>query len=314
MTLKYYFDQQKKLYTALIEYINDQDNDETKYQIIIKRFKDQKFGEKYDDTVENLHMLVKVWENHHRTHTFLNKIKRILLNFKSKIKETLPNTKIFKIFQSDKLLLLFIIQNNFITIDESISRMLLNNDIEFNTNYRHFFFPEIQSEISEQKKKEIEQEMKNINPDIFVNFEEKRQIGENDSYICKLIREDSIKDFISYVNRTNTPLSCQIKGSIFETNSFLIQNEPSLIEYAAFFGSIQVFNYLKINGIEINQSSLAYSIHSDNDELINIAIESQDKLSKESSEIILKESIKCHHNNIAYYIIDNNIDPKYFTD
>ena len=124
MTLKYYFDQQKKLYTALIEYINDQDNDETKYQNIIKKFKDQKFGEKHDDTVENLHMLVKVWENHHRTHTFLNKIKRILLNFKSKIKETLSNTKIFKIVQSDKLLLLFIIQNNFIIIDESISRML----------------------------------------------------------------------------------------------------------------------------------------------------------------------------------------------
>ena len=93
-------------------------------------------------------------------------------------------------------------------------------------------------------KQEIEQEMKNIYPDIFVNFEEKRQKGENDSYLCELIRTDSIEDFISYVNQKNISLSSKIKSSIFETNSFLVEKEPSLIEYTAFFGSIQIFQYL----------------------------------------------------------------------
>ena len=76
-------------------------------------------------------------------------------------------------------------------------------------------------------------------------FDEKLKIGENDSYICHLIRNDSIEKFVIFVNQTNLNLSSQIKSSIFETNLFLIKNdETTLIEYAAFFGSIQIFQYL----------------------------------------------------------------------
>ena len=35
-------------------------------------------------------------------------------------------------------------------------------------------------------------------PNSFTNYEEKRQEGENDSYICSLIREDSVEEFIAY--------------------------------------------------------------------------------------------------------------------
>ena len=79
-------------------------------------------------------------------------------------------------------------------------------------------------------------------------FFEKRKIGENDNHICQLIRKDLIEEFIVYVNRNNISLESLINPSIFETNSFLLKNkEVSLIEYAAFFGSIQIFQYLKIN-------------------------------------------------------------------
>ena len=42
-----------------------------------------------------------------------------------------------------------------------------------------------------------------INKEIPENFYELRKIGENESYICKLIREDSVKEFIVYMNKNN---------------------------------------------------------------------------------------------------------------
>ena len=118
------------------------------------------------------------------------------------------------------------------------------------------------------------------------NFFENREKGENDSYICKLIREDSIDEFIEYVNKSNISLESTINQSIYETNAFLIQKQNeyiilrfnqsnsnssiTLMEYAAFFGSIQIFQYLKINGVEMNQELWLYSIHGKNAEIIHL--------------------------------------------
>lgn len=68
------------------------------------------------------------------------------------------------------------------------------------------------------------------------SFESKRDEGENDSYISKLIRQDLIAEFVAHVNQANISLSeTIISPSIFETNSILLDKEPTLIEYAAFF-------------------------------------------------------------------------------
>lgn len=85
-------------------------------------------------------------------------------------------------------------------------------------------------------------------------FNQKRKIGENDSYLCQIIRQDSIEDFISHVNRLNMSLHIKIKRSAFETNTFLIMNDPTLIEYATFFGSIQILQYLRMNNVELTPS------------------------------------------------------------
>ena len=113
----------------------------------------------------------------------------------------------------------------------------------------------IESEIKEQYNEEIN------------NFEEKCRIGENDSYICSLIRQDSVEEFISYVNKNNVSLSSQILPSIYETNSFLIGKEPTLIQYAFYFGSIQIIRYLKYNNVLLSNSSWMYVVNSNNAEL-----------------------------------------------
>ena len=68
------------------------------------------------------------------------------------------------------------------------------------------------------------------------NFNENQNIGENENFVCNLIRKDLIKEYIVHINKTNMKLERSIQRSIFETNQFLFNKTPTLIEYAAFFG------------------------------------------------------------------------------
>ena len=150
-------------------------------------------------------------------------------------------------------------------------------------NYDGYFSPEI-GEFEQKEKSEHDTET-------ITNFKEKRLIGENDGYICQLIRNDSIEEF-AYVNKTNLSLSkTTIKPSFFGTNSILIKNkEITLIEYAAFFGSIQVFQYLSLNNVDLKPSLWLYSIHSKNPDLIHLIEESDINPPNNSYKKCLEES------------------------
>lgn len=101
------------------------------------------------------------------------------------------------------------------------------------------------------------------NSEIFDDFDSTRQIGEKDSFICELIRNDSVVDFIQYVNQKNIPLTSQISPSIFGTHQLLLKiTNKTLIQYSAFYKSIQFFQYLKMNNVELSPSLWLYSIHS----------------------------------------------------
>ena len=195
--------------------------------------------------------------------------------------------------------------------------------------------------INEYEIKKIESEIKQKYDEEITNFIGKCRIGENYSYICSLIRQDAAEEFISYVNRTNISLLSQIRLSIFETNLFLMEKTPTLIEYASFYGSIQIIQYLRYSKVPLTYSMWFYTIHSNNAELIHCLEENEIKpvkkvwkaifLSKFSIktqqsvkyknmitkneneesityEEIFKEAIICHHNAIADYIKDNFLD------
>lgn len=51
-------------------------------------------------------------------------------------------------------------------------------------------------------------------------FKEYREKGQNESYICEVIRQDAVVEFIRHVNMNNISLSSEINDSIFETNFF----------------------------------------------------------------------------------------------
>ena len=97
-----------------------------------------------------------------------------------------------------------------------------------------------------------------------------KEKGENDSYVYQLIRDDSIEEFIIYINQSNLPLTSTIKPSIYETNSFIIDQNITLLEYSVFFGSINIVKYLMNNGVKLTNSLWPFAIHSNNAEMIQL--------------------------------------------
>ena len=154
-------------------------------------------------------------------------------------------------------------------------------------------------------------------------FFEKRKEGENDSKICELIRKDMITEFVAHITRNGVSINARIKPSIYETNSFLLKKpkEPktnihllfnnqkdegfSLIEYAVFFGSIQIFNHLRLEDVELTPSLWPLAIHGQNSEMIHFLEDNYVELEDKSYKQVFYESIKCHHNDVAYFFINN---------
>ncbi|KAK8857406.1 hypothetical protein M9Y10_015811 [Tritrichomonas musculus] len=293
-----YIDKKKLLQRKLLDFIeNDSSNDEENYHNLIKYINSQKIQKDKHELKSLLYLILKISNNHFRISCFFEKIEKILLFLEQETKQTFSNNDIFNIFKNNKKILLFLIEKQFIKIDKSLSSIFILPKYE-KLGYPTFFINEIRKFSQNPKIREV---VKN-EPE---NCEEKRKIGQNDSQICEIIRDDSLDKFISYVNEKNLPLSSKIERSSFETNPFLLRNEPTLIEYAAFFGSIKIFKYLHENKVDLSKSLWFYSIHGQNIELIHLLENNHIEPEDNTYQECLREAIKCHHNEIAYYIKHN---------
>ena len=278
MEVKQYLDARKTLQNHLLDFIDNQDDDQNSYKNLISDIQKCNITENKNEFQLFLNLLTVISNNHHRCSDFFIKIDQILSFLNQKIKRTFSNLEIFNIFKCSKRLLLFFIKNDFFVNDENIIKMI--NKIDYFSNCNS----------SDE------------------NHEKKKEIGENDQYICQLIRKDLVAPFITYINQANISLETTIKNSIYETNSFLCHKTVTLLEYATFFGSIQIFKYLLFNGCILRPSLWLFALHSNNAEIIHILEENKIKL--ESDKKCLIEAIKCHHNNIVNYIKDNYTQKK----
>ncbi|KAK8880530.1 hypothetical protein M9Y10_003209 [Tritrichomonas musculus] len=186
-------------------------------------------------------------------------------------------------------------------MDESVSSFMLTKE---KTNFHKFFYPEIKEFIKEGDQERIQSEISSEIEDIS-KFKKNRRKGENDSHICTLIRNDSIKEFSIYVQQMDLPLTSPVPFSIYETNSFLIKNHPTLIEYAAFYGSFKIFSYLLFKKAGVSSSIWVYAIYSRNKKLIHLLEDEKICFPNNSCVLCIKYSIKCHYNEIADYFINN---------
>ena len=290
MDIQGYLETMKKIQDNLLEFLENGDDSENSLQQFTNFLTDQHIQN--DKLKEFLNLISKISMNHQRTTYFIKKIENILTFLKNDIKSKLSNTSLFNVFQDNKRILLFLIKNEFLNLDEYIYNQLIRKD-----DYIDYFQPEL---IIYKTKKS------------YVNsiFEENREKGENNDYLCELIRNDSIDEFITHINKTNISLKkAKIELSSFETNLFLLEKKSiSLIEYAMFFGSIQIVKYLHLNNVVLNPSSWLFAIHSNNPEMIHFLEDNNVSPVDRSYKECFIESVKCHHNDIAHYIQDNLLD------
>ena len=331
MNTDIYFKEMKEIQDKIINYLDEN----TSIEDINNFFDDIKIHDNGRKVKSVLSFIIKISNNFHRQANFFNKIDQILQLIKLDIKKYFTNYEIFLFCKSNKRILLFFIEEQIITIDESIAKKLTTYKY-IKKKYHRYFSPEIRPFIHAKTvlKKESDDEI-NDNDDndddnddeteddtyeneeeeeidfdepLPENFYEKRKIGENDSVICELIQKNLIEDFVRYTTQTSYSLNSTIKPSIYETNSLLLKKEDvSLIEYAAFYGSKEIFDYLILNNINLTQSLWEYAIHGKNADIIH-ALEKNKIQPDGSYEIIFKESIKCHHNAIADYIEMNYLE------
>ena len=332
MELQNYLTEQKELLDNFHQFIQEENDSEEDFLNLISYIKTKKYDENLEEFKLILYIINDISNNHHRYPTFFDKIEKIITYFSEQIKQNFPNYELFNIFQNNKKILYLLFQNKIILVDSNIANLILNkcniftkyqinyfnsDKISFNKyfehkikntkNYDHYFFPDIKPFVYKGNLTQIEKYLLQQSENSFQKFEYNRKIGENDSYICILIRQDSIKEFIIYVNKNNLSLSSEVPDSIFETNPFLMKKPATIIQYAAFFGSIQIFKYLQLNQVKLEPSLWLYAIHSNNPEIIQILVENKIKPNDQSYLECFLESIKCHHNDIANYIKDNFI-------
>ena len=279
MSIERFLLKMKNIQNLFLKYIDCEYNEEENYLKLKKMIDESKIQDNPQELLELLHILINVSSNHHRVSNFFEKIIRILKYLKYPMKNNISKSALINIFKDNKRMILFLYEEKIIDIKDLPPKL---SSLEYYLK-DYYYDPE------ENKK---------------------RKIGENDYSICKLIREDMIDDFVSYIKENNISLSEKISYSSYETNKFLDeQNRTTLIEYAAFFGSIQIFEYLLDNKVEMTPSLWLYAIHSNNPDLFNILEKYQIEPEDRSYKACLQESIKCYHIDISNYII-NRYFPK----
>ena len=250
----------KNIEEMLLDYLDQNEEQDYNYQTLINYLEEINIRESKIKLRLFFHMIVQICNNHFRSNNFFSKINKILAAYQKETKDYFSNYEIFDIFKNNMLILLYLFKNKIIVPDQAVFNVICNNKYK-NKNYPKYFFHEI--------KNFLDTNLISEHIDITDNeYESKREIGENCSFIYQLIRNDSVIDFISHVNRINYSLLSNIEESIYETNEFLIGKTPSLIEYASFYGSIQIFRYLFANNVQMTPSLWLYAIHGRNPDII----------------------------------------------
>lgn len=255
---------------------------------------------------EFLHLISMISINHHREEHFFNRIKAILTELGSKINKDFPNIELFKIFQTNKRVLLILIEAKILSLDSHIARRLCRIDLSQlsldNVQIAKYFFLEIEPYFSETMKKIIRIDI----PDI-KQFQKFRKAGENHNPICETIRRDCVADFAGYIRRHDVSFNSRIPPSMFETNLFLLNIEkengmPTLMQYAAFYGAITIVRYLLDNNIELTSDLWIYGVHGRNVEIFRILQKHNINPPDNSFDGCKVEAIRCGHQDMFDYI------------
>ena len=105
---------------SMIEYLEDESNDNEYFKKLITLVKIEKICNDKSDFISFLYLISKISKNCCRSSEFFNKIEHILLHYLVDIQTTFSNHEIFHIFQKNRSIFLFLIEQKLVIIDEYI--------------------------------------------------------------------------------------------------------------------------------------------------------------------------------------------------
>lgn len=326
----------RNIQSLVLTFIENDDDDEN-FQAFTKFIEDNNISKNKEDLKDLLYMILMISNDHHRENNFFGKIMQILKYLLPSIKIHFTDFEFFKIYQSNNIIIINLIHNKMIVLERNMLDSMLSyqmiKSFENQSNYfgngesqqdpyqllLQYYYSQFNND-TEGQENIISQINDIFNIDL-ETFQSLCQQGENDNYICKLIRQDLLNEFISYINEKKFDLNSKVPFSLFESNDILRYFQPTLIDYSAFYGSIKIFKYLKMNRVNIEPPLMIFAVHSLNSEMIHLVEDNREEY--ESATIPDKntfkitfgfkrsntydpidpfcESIKCHHNDLANY-------------
>ena len=179
--IKQYVDNKKELQEKILNFVLDEEDANDEFNNLIEYIEKQiKVEENPEELKLLLNLISRISNNHYRHKAFISKIFNILSSLEQNIKKLIPNHRVFNIFKTNKLVLLFLFQKKIIIPDENIINYIIT---QTKFNYDVYFYEEIKPYINKTKEKIIENKLTQLYQNSTEYFEENRQKGENDSYV-----------------------------------------------------------------------------------------------------------------------------------
>lgn len=217
--------------------------------------------------------------------------------------------KICIMFRTHYKILLTLYEHEIISIYNITDRYLF--PFETNINMLKYFYPEITEKVPNYYSKYANVDELNIflneNENKTAEFKEKRNKSVNENEVCQFIIKDDCEGLKNYLNdHSDVDLNSCVPFSLFEPTCFVqsfTEDGMHFIEYAAFFGSFQVFNFLIENKVSIQPKTIEAAIIGGNSDIIHLL--------EEKSKIIMKidyflVAVNSYQNEIANQIVKKN--------
>ena len=135
-----FVDKMKSIQNSLLEYLEDESDDNDKYENFIKLVTSQEIiNDKYEFKAF-LQLISRIGNDHQRIPNFIYKLKLLLIHFKKYIEQYISNSEIFKIFHSNKRILLILIEEKILIFDEYIFSIITSHGYVIK-NYCEYFQP-----------------------------------------------------------------------------------------------------------------------------------------------------------------------------
>ncbi|OHT12856.1 hypothetical protein TRFO_17108 [Tritrichomonas foetus] len=198
-------------------------------------------------------------------------------------------------------ILLALYENKKVSIDDIIEYSINNVTMFF------YFMNEIKNSdesFYEQflmKNSGIASQLKNIDLEKHCRL---RKAAVNEHPIASAIRNDDINSFQNIIAETNRSFNSRIPFSYYELCKYINTKDsmPFLIDYAAFYGSLEIFKFFWVNGTDPSPKLPLFAFAGGNYEIIHL-IESNPKMKFDTT--CFQVAIEFHRNDLLQYLEEN---------